>query len=211
MPRLLEFGARRWPAVLLVALAIAWQAPQAAASGEEAEAFIRELADKSIAMLDPSFGTPGDRETAFRAIIGDGFAMEMIGRFVVGRHWRTMTGEQKTEYQALFKEWMVKSYAGRLRPRTGQQVRFLRTIEVNERDTFVRTWVSRIEGRPPIVADWRVRKVGGQYRIIDIIIEGISMAAAQKSEFESVIRKEGIEGLIRNLRERRPDYSVKTG
>ncbi len=211
MLRLMEIGAARWPVVLLVALAIAWQAPRAAASSEEAEAFVKELANKSVAMLDPSYGSAEAREVEFRRIIGDGFAMEMIGRFVVGRHWRTMTEEQQSEYQELFKEWLLKSYAGRLRPRSGQQVRFLRTIEVNERDTFVRTWVSRVEGRPPVVADWRVRKVGGQYKIIDIVIEGISMAAAQKSEFESVIRKEGVEGLIRNLRERRPNYVVKTG
>ena len=203
--------ALRWSVAILLMLTIAWRAPEAAASGDEAEAFIDNLAKKSIVMMDPAYGTVSEREAEFRRIVGKGFAMATIGRFVVGRHWRTMTDEQRTEYQMLFREWLLKSYSGRLRQGTGQEIKFLKTTVVSKRDTFVRTRINQVSSRPPVIADWRVRKFDGQYKIIDIVVEGVSMAAAQKSEFESVIRREGIDGLIGNLRSRLAMLNANTG
>ncbi len=195
----------------LVAIFIAWQAPQAAASqGDEAEIFIRDLGVNAIEMLDDIKRSDSDRELEFRRIVREGFALELIGRFVVGRHWRKMTRGQKAEYQELFAEWLIKSYASRLGGFQGQKIEILKSMEAGKRDVFVRTHVIRVNNSP-INADWRVRKFKGGYKIIDIVVEGISMAAAQKSEFESVIRKVGITGLIDNLRSRLATLAANTG
>ena len=55
---------------------------------------------------------------------------------------------------------------------------------------------------PPIDAEWRVRVIHGEYRIIDITIEGVSMAVTKRSEFSAVIQSKGIDGLIAALRVR---------
>ncbi len=196
----------------LVAVFIAWQpTPAAAASqGEEAEAFIENLGVNAIGMLDNVKQTDAERELEFRRIVRSGFALELIGRFVVGRHWRAMTREQKAEYQELFAEWLMKSYASRLGGFKGQKLRILKSMEAGKRDVFVRTNVVRANGSP-ITADWRVRKFKDGYKIIDIVVEGVSMAAAQKSEFDSVIRKVGVTGLIENLRSRLAMIATGTG
>ncbi len=196
----------------LVAVLIAWQPPQAAAAsqGKEAEAFIQSLGVNAIEMLDNIKQTDTERELEFRRIVRTGFALQLIGRFVVGRHWRTMTKKQKTEYQELFAEWLMKSYAGRLGGFKGQKLNILKSMEAGKRDVFVRTHVVRANGAP-INADWRVRKFKEGYKIIDIVVEGVSMAAAQKSEFDSVIRKVGVSGLIDNLRSRLAMLATTTG
>lgn len=204
----------RFPRLLtLAALVLLFlQTPSAgAASGEDAEAFIRGLAANATTMLETKFETEKEREEEFRRIVGSGFAMNTIGRFVVGRHWRRMSDEQKTEYQALFQEWLLRSYAVRLRSDTGQRFNIVKTIEVSKRDTFVRTEVVQAGNRSPFIADWRVRKINGDFKIIDIVVEGVSMAAAHKSEFDAVIRKVGVEGLIENLRTQLATISANTG
>lgn len=202
----------RLVAAPLIAIFVAWQAPQAAAAshGREAEALIRNLSVNAIEMLDNIKQTDSERELAFRQIVRSGFALQLIGRFVVGRHWRDMTKEQKVEYQELFAEWLMKSYAGRLGGFKGQKLDILKSTEISKRDVFVRTHVIRASGSA-IAADWRVRKFKDGYKIIDIVVEGVSMAAAQKSEFESVIRKQGVQGLIENLRSRLAMITASTG
>lgn len=176
----------------------------AATAGEEAETFLHDLAISGIGMLEKGDYTDAERENEFRSIVRKGFALEAIGKFVVGRYWRKMTPEQQREYQELFSEWLLKTYANRLGGYRGQTLKIVKNSETDSRykDVIVTTQVLRGEGQPPINADWRVRKFSGDYKIIDVAVEGASMVGTQRKEFESVIRKVGVTGLIDNLRKR---------
>ena len=72
----------------------------------------------------------------------------------------------------------------------------------------MQTRIDRPAG-PPIMADWRVRIIDKQYRIIDVSVEGVSMAVTQRSEFNAVIQNSGIEGLMEALRARTTMYQAK--
>lgn len=189
-----------------VLILAAWVASPARAGtpGETAEAFIQELADSGVAMLENVDYTAAQRETEFRNLVRKGFALEAIGRFVVARYWRKMDKDQQAKYQEMFSEWLLMSYASRLGGFEGQRIEVVRSFELNNKnkDVVVRTRIVGVDGQPEILADWRVRKFNGKHKIIDIVVEGVSMAAAQKSEFEAVIRKVGVEGLVENLRSR---------
>lgn len=203
----------RLVAVIVVSAATVFAAPaaRAAVSGDDAETFIKDLASNAVAMVENRSQTDAEREAEFRRIVRKGFALDVIGRFVVGRYWRQMTADQREQYQELFAEWLMKSYAGRLGGYRGQKLEVVKSLEAGSQDVFVRTRVLRPDGMPPIAADWRVRKFDGQYKIIDIVVEGVSMAAAQKSEFESVIRDVGVDGLIESLRQRLALLLANTG
>ncbi len=71
----------------------------------------------------------------------------------------------------------------------------------NKKDVYVKTRIERPSG-PPIKATWRVRNTDGRLRVIDIMIEGISMAVTQRDEFAAVMRRNGIDGLLEVLRAR---------
>lgn len=204
---------RRAAAIALVAAVAALAAPSARAmgSGTDAEAFIASLAANAVRMVENKNQTDAEREAEFRRIVRQGFALDVIGQFVVGRYWRQMNAEQRDQYQELFSEWLMKSYAGRLGGYSGQTLEVVKSVEAGSRDVFVRTRVLRTDGMPPIAADWRVRDFDGEFKIIDIVVEGVSMAATQKAEFESVIRDVGVDGLIESLRQRLALLIANTG
>lgn len=190
--------------VFAAAVLLAASPASAATPGEEAETFLHDLAISGITLLEQGEFTEAEREVEFRSIVRKGFALEAIGKFVVGRYWRKMTPEQQAEYQELFAEWLLKTYANRLGGYRGQTLEIVKNSETDSRykDVIVTTQVVRGDGRPPINAAWRVRKFGGNYKIIDVAVEGASMVGTQRTEFESVIRKVGVTGLIDNLRKR---------
>ncbi|MCK4866517.1 MAG: ABC transporter substrate-binding protein [Alphaproteobacteria bacterium] len=176
----------------------------AAAPGEEAEAFLNDLAVTGIALLEKGDYTKSERELKFREIVSKGFALKAIGKFVVGRYWRKMDSAQQDEYQELFSEWLLKTYANRLGGYRGQTVEIVKSIETESRykDVIVTTRITLGNGQPSINVDWRVRKFGNEYKVIDLSFEGASMIGTQRKEFESVIQKIGVTGLIDNLRGR---------
>lgn len=168
---------------------------------DAATKFIADLADHAIAILRRTDGTLAQREADFRKILSESFDLKFIGRFVLGRHWRKATEEQRADYQSLFTEWLLKTYSRRLGGYSGETFETISARPVEGGDILVRTRINRPSG-PPIQADWRVRPEPDGMRIIDIMVEGVSMAVTQRSEFSAVVAKEGVDGLINILRAR---------
>ncbi len=71
----------------------------------------------------------------------------------------------------------------------------------SDHDTIVGTEVRRRSSDPPLQLDWLVRESNGIYKVIDVAAEGISMMTTKRSEFSSVILREGLDALIERLRE----------
>lgn len=200
---------RRWLLGLsagfaLLAFGALWASQANAGEADQAEAFVQDLATSGIAMLESGNYTAAERELQFRNLVKKGFALDAIGKFVVGRYWRDMSKEQQAEYLELFSEWLLKTYANRLGGYSGQTLKIAKSIETDSRfkDVIVSTQINLANGQQPISADWRVRKFGGEYKIIDVSVEGASMVATQRREFETVIRKVGVDGLMNELRDR---------
>lgn len=190
--------------MLLVLAAYAVEPARGAAPAQEAETFLQDLASSSLARLNDADYSGSERTAEFQRMVRKGFALDMIGRFVVGRYWRHMNAEQRAEFQALFSEWVLARYAGHLAGFTGQQLEVVNSIELQNKrkDIIVRTRLLAAGGEPPIKADWRIRSIGGEPRIIDIVVEDVSMVMAQKAEFDAVIRRIGVDGLLDTLRSR---------
>lgn len=187
--------------ILLFAIVVAVSAASGAGAVQGAAQFIRQLGDEAVATLQAPNLTLDQREARFRGLLAEGFDLAFIGRFVLGRYWRAASPEQQSDYLALFSEFVVQVYSTRFGGYVGQTLTITGGREAGDKDVIVRTRIDRPSG-PPIVADWRVRITGNQYRIIDVMVEGISMAVTQRSEFASVVRRDGIEGLLAVLRAR---------
>ncbi len=183
------------------------RAARAATSLEGAAKFVEWLAGQALATLQSQNGTLAQREASFRALLRQGFDLKLIGRFVLGRSYRTATPEQRSEFQSLFEEFLLKSYSSRMGGYKGESFQIIKAIPAGDKDALVRTRIQRPSG-PPLQADWRVRARGDQYRIIDIMVGGVSMALTQRSEFEAVIKRGGMNGLLTALRARVQKYSV---
>lgn len=179
-------------------------------SASEEAAFVGGLAQNALAVLRDETVDLNAREEKLRRLLHDGFAMEKIGRFVVGRHWRAMTPDQQQEYQRLFAEWVLRSYASRLGGYSGQTFKIDKVQHTDQNDTFVRTRIVQASA-DDIRCDWRVRKIDGGFRVIDIVVEGISMLSTQRAEFTAVLRAHGPTGLIEALNARLSKFPAATG
>lgn len=199
----LHKAARTTLAVLVFSVVGLSQAAVAESKTQNADPakFIQTLADQAIQVLSTPNGSLQEREDKFRNMLRDDFAMKKIGRFVVGSYWRRMTPEQQKKYQKLFSEWVLMSYATRLGGYTGEKFHVVRTSSAGKRDVIVHTRIEKSAG-DGFNANWRVRDVNGRYKIIDIYVEGVSMAVTQRSEFDSVLRRRGVDGLIDLLKTR---------
>ena len=96
---------------------------------------------------------------------------------------------------------MLRTYAERLGGYAGVTMAILSERPAGTKDVVVSTRIERPHG-PSIAADWRVRTTGRRYRIIDVMVDGVSMAVTQRSEFAAVIQRRGLQGLIDDLRVR---------
>lgn len=202
--------ARRFLLVLLAGW-VAWAVPAAAAEKTppaEAAKFMENLSGEALAIL----GAPGSslekREANFRALLSRSFDFRKIGRFVLGKAWRTATPGQRDEYLSLFQEFILRTYTRRLGGYSGQVFKITKAEPMGKIDAVVVTEIGRPSG-PPLKAGWRIRGKAGIYKILDVIVEGISMLATQRSEFASVVRSQGVDGLIEVLRAQVNKYAAR--
>ncbi len=192
---------RRYILFFAIVIAVSGASDAGSATVQGAMQFIHQLGNQAIAALRTPDLSLEQREARFRGLLVAGFDLDLIGRFVIGKYWRLATREQQSDYLALFSEFVVQTYSARLGGYAGETLTVVGARQANDKDVVVRTRIDRPSG-PPIVAGWRVRITGERYRIIDVMVEGISMAVTQRSEFAAVIQRNGIEGLLAILRAR---------
>lgn len=195
--------------VLLLALAIgsAPQVARAQAHIDGAHRFVEDLAEQAVATLTTEAMTPQQRRAEFRALFQDGFAVDGIARFALGRHWRRASPEERSEYLGLFADSIVTSWATRLGEYSGQKIEIIdaRDVPTNgpEKAAIVRAMIWT-NPTAPLRVDWRVATNGEVYKVTDVVIAGVSMANTHRDEFASVIRRNGnnVSALNEVLRER---------
>jgi phospholipid transport system substrate-binding protein len=189
---------RTFGTALLVVLWSATAVPVFAGSNDPA-VFVKSLGDRAIIVLSDENSTPESRKSEYRRLLDEGFAVNTIGRFALGRHWRAATEDERAEYLDLFRAFVLDIYAERLDSFAGETFVIIESHSLDGKDTMVNTEIGGESG-PPIRVDYRVRSHDGAHKIIDVMVEGISLIVTQRSEFASVINREGFEGLLVRLR-----------
>ena len=196
---------RSFFSIFLAAILFANTIPIAASAdhnSKTAHQFIEGLADAAIGALTDKEATREKRVERFRELLGHNFDVELIGKWVMGRHWRAASDTEKTEYMDLFEDLIVITYVDRFDQYSGEALKVVNTVTDPGKDAIVYSELVRPNSKDVIRVDWRVRQNGDEYRIVDVYVEGISMGQTQRSEFASVIKQKGgtVEGLLQVLR-----------
>ena len=167
------------------------------------EAFVRDTADRVFTSYSDST-TDEQRAKVFREVLTGAFELRTIARFTLGRYWRVASSDQRKEYRRLFEDFLVLAYANRFRDLSGVNLRVTSVRMINKRDQLVLTEVDAGGGRPPIRIGWRVRATKRGLRIVDVIVDGISMSVTQRDQFAAAIRTAGgkVDGLLTLLRDK---------
>lgn len=195
------------PFLTVIAAVFVLSGAEHAKAQTSASQFIADLGQQAIATLQSTAGSLEQREQQFRHVLAQNFDVPFIGRFVLGQSWRRATPDQQADYLALFEDFLVLTYSRRLGGYAGERLAVVGERDAGDRDTVVRTQIDRAGG-PPIDADWRVRATPTGFKIIDVEVAGVSMALTQRSEFASVVNRNGVNGLIEVLRARASKLSA---
>lgn len=192
---------RRSAAIGMLVLGLLCFAGPREAAAQDPRAFVSALGAQAIQVLGPSV-PPAQRLARFRVLFNNDFDMPGIGRFVLGRYWRTATPQEQQEFLALFQEYIVRAYSARLGEYGGEPFRVTWARPYGE-ETIVSSEILRPNGNR-IEVDWHLVNQGGRYKITDVYVGGVSMKVTQRDEFAAVIQRSGgrVEGLLAQLRQK---------
>ena len=162
----------------------------ARAQSGEAEAFVADLGDAAVQVLENEDLTAETAEAEFRDLFQRGFDIPTIARFALGTYWRSATDEEKETYLSLFEDLVIVTYARRFEEYSGEELVVRGSRPEGQRDIMVMSDIIRPDG-PPVAVGWRVREQDVGLRIIDVVIEGVSQGITQRDEFRSIIQRNG--------------------
>jgi phospholipid transport system substrate-binding protein len=165
-------------------------AAPAAAEKRAASEFLQNLAAEAVAVLSDKQISAETRQRAFRNLIHRGFDFPVVSRFVLGRHWRRANAAERAEFMRLFEDYIVATYARRLGNYSGEGLQITKERAIKTNGAQVSSRIALKDGRS-VNVDWRLSRRSGQWRIVDVVVEGVSLVLVQRSEFNSVIRRGG--------------------
>jgi phospholipid transport system substrate-binding protein len=122
-------------------------------------------------------------------------------RLAVGRSWSQATPEQRKKLVSEFRNMLVRTYSNAIESYQGQTLKVMPSRggkgdakdEATVRAQFVRA------GGKPLPIEFQMRNDGKSWKVYDIAVEGISLVLTYRSEFDAVVKQEGIDGLIKRL------------
>jgi len=170
----------------------------AQANEDGARKFALSTANQAVKVL-ASGKADNAKQKSLEGLFVKSVNTDWIGRFVIGKHWRDMDKSQQTKYLKNYKAFLVKHYTSNFTEYAdGTEFEVTRSKPLKKDQYMVSMDIKRPSGAP-VKVDYRVRKKGGKYGIIDIVVEGVSLLNTQRSEFSSVIQRKGFDHLIEKL------------
>ncbi len=173
--------------------------------GHPAALAVLKMAQEAMAVLSDVSLSEDQRAGKLRHMMAQDIDIPPVARFVLGRYWRGATERQREAYVAAYSDYILGTYAAKIGAGGAAVDRFdvIKTQIHGTKDFLVHCVVAR-SGGEPLRLVWRLRQRDGHYRIIDLMVEGVSLVQTQRQEFVSFIRANGgsVDKLIAELRQR---------
>jgi phospholipid transport system substrate-binding protein len=185
---------------------------QASATSSDSGAFVKALGDRAIQLLTSTQISDKEQTTRFRTLLREGFAVDRIGQFVLGKYRRKATPEELSEFRKLYEDYIVSLYASAFRNYSGETFVVLRIVNTrNAHDTMVVTHINPETDSNPTKVVFQVRNWKDTYKVLDIKVQGVSMILTQRDEFTGFIRNNGgeVTALINALRKKSRALKVR--
>ena len=157
----------------------------------------------------------GDRQKALKLAedkVLPHIDFEQAVRLAVGRAWQQATPEQRQQLSSEFRRMLVRIYSNAIEPYQGQTIKVLpsRGGKQDPEDTTVRAQFIRAGGQP-LPIEFHARKTDAGWKIFDIAVEGVSLVLTYRSEFDTVVKQQGVDGLIKALAQKNTPASASVG
>jgi phospholipid transport system substrate-binding protein len=134
------------------------------------------------------------------SVLSDTYDIPLMSQMAVGRSWGALNAAQQAGIIDAFKRMMIANYANQFDGFSGERFEILRTIDRPAAEKLVKTHLIQASGKT-VALDYLMRDSGGQWKIVDVYLDGtISELASRRAEFSSILRSGGPDALISSLR-----------
>ena len=164
--------------------------------------FVQETADRASEALNKRQSKEKKMEI-LKTIAKETVDIKGIGFYSLGKHRKNMSDQKKEEYLEIFNKYFLKTFSSRLAEYTDPRIRVDSQKKLSDKYTMVSSTLLATEDKPEVKIDWRVvTKDPNNPLIIDVVIEGVSLAKVQKEEFNSIIQSNDgdVNALLKNLK-----------
>lgn len=172
----------------------------------EASKFANELGHQALKVITDKSLAKDAKRVRLEALFEENVDIDWIGKFVLGRYWRGASDQQRQDYLANYKTFLIKHYTSNLTEFTDANFEVTKVTPEDRGGNTVTMHLKR-PGAEDTIVNYTVRKnEKGKLNVYDIIVEGVSMITTQRSEFNSVASGKGVDYLIAELGKRsQPD------
>ena len=150
--------------------------------------FVQKTADKASEALNKR-QSKEEKMEKLKIIAKESVDIKGIGNYSLGAYRKKLSDKKKDEYFEIFEQYFLISFASRLAEYTDPKIRVDTQKKLNDKYTMVSSVLLGTVDKPEINIDWRViTKNPDNPLIIDVIIEGVSLAKVQREEFNSIMQ-----------------------
>ena len=168
---------------------------------------IKEVVDEASRILSSS--DPVEAKIInLNDLAEDNVDINRIAKYTLGKHKKNISDKELSKYFKLYKKYFLKNFSSRLIDYTNPEIVIIDENVINENFTIVNTILEATSKNPELKISWRViTKNPNKPLILDLLIEGLSLAKAQKEEFNSIIKNS--DGDIDSLFKIMEEYIIK--
>lgn len=172
------------------------------------EDFVAETGNDIIHILVNKEKPMPQRKEEFALVLHKQFDMRAIGKFVMSKHWRGFSKDQREEFLKLFNDAVVENYASQFDNYHNEKLNVKGAYGTPDGGVVVQSVVIRPAGGPPLKVDWKVFQTKAGPKVLDIVVDGVSMSITLRSEYAGVFQSkggfagDGVQGLFKYLRDK---------
>ena len=149
-----------------------------------------------------------ERRKLLEKIVGDRFSYDEMAKRALAAQWQKLDEKAREEFVHLFMKLLTNSYADKVEGYSGEQVHYL-----NERveGDYAEVRTKAVSGKAEIPLDYRLLNRGGDWRVYDVVVDGVSLVSNYRGQFAKIIRTSGYDDLVKQLREKSDQFvKIKT-
>ena len=188
------------PLAVAVALLSSLVASPVRAQNQDARAFIQETGDQVLVVLKNQGLSSEQKVKQIEEVAYARFDFDTMAHLVLARNWSKLTPEQQKEFVQEFRRHLSVTYGKNIENYRNETIEITADREEARGDWTVKTKILR--SGDDILVDYRLRKIDGQWKIIDVVIERVSLVANFRSQLQDVVANKGADEMLRMLREK---------
>ncbi len=187
-------------ALSVVSVALGVEAPTVVVRGTIDEV-IRLVTDEGLKKPDQAT----HRRELLEETIGQHFDFEEMAKRSLAAHWRNRSEPEHQEFATLFQTLLSKTYAGKIENYSGEKVQYLKE---RLKDSFAEVQTTIVSNKTEISLDYRLLLKDGNWRVYDVVVDGVSLVKNYRVQFDRIIRDSSYEELVKTLRDKSSDITA---